>query len=89
MSETLQNILAEALTGECAAWGIVDARIAANGMARRVLETMRQPTPEMLEAGNSGLSGNGVNDVQHDDSLMCWEAMIDAALNPSPTHPTT
>jgi hypothetical protein len=85
MEETMQDILAERLTSECAAWGIGDARIAANGIARRVIEILREPTPAMIEAGNLGLAANGVDNVEDDDALACWSRMVEAALNPSPS----
>jgi len=54
-------------------------------LARAAIEAIRAPTDAMREAGESALSQNGVDYVEPDDSLVCFEAMIDAALNEKAT----
>lgn len=40
----------------------------------------KKPTPEMLEAGDMGLSNAGVDNSTTEDAAWCWAAMIAAAL---------
>lgn len=79
MSETMQDKLRNALESNCRAWGCVDPRIAAAEMARKALETLREPTPEMVDAGRTKTNWGafGTDEV--------WVAMIEAGLDPSPT----
>ncbi|MGV0879499.1 hypothetical protein V6767_20400 [Martelella sp. FLE1502] len=51
-----------------------------NALARAAIEAMREPTPAMCEAGETGLAANGVDDVNETDAPECWKAMITAAL---------
>jgi predicted CoA-binding protein len=38
-----------------------------------------EPTEAMVEAGNNALCDNGVDDIQDDDALAAYRAMISAA----------
>jgi hypothetical protein len=58
----------------------------AHELARDILEALREPTEAMLAAGLDGYRFGAQNDdegyaVAADQ---CWQAMIDAALTPSP-----
>lgn len=52
--------------------------------ARAAIEAMREIPQGMVDAGNSALSSNGVDNVEDDDAAMCWQAMIEFALSQSP-----
>lgn len=55
--------------------------------ADAVLAAMREPDEKMQRHGKNALSSNGVDCAGCDDSRMCWQAMIDAALEPKPSGP--
>jgi len=54
--------------------------------ARAVLMAIREPSEGMMDAGRDMLTERGCNPLTGDESE-CWQAMIDAALNP-PQQPT-
>lgn len=55
-------------------------------LARAAIEAMRTIPQSMVDAGNSALSSNGVDNVEDDDAAFCWQAMIDAALSQNTLH---
>lgn len=56
------------------------AQIVARAVIPVVLERLREPTPAMAEAGESGLAKAGVDDPNKVDACECWQAMFDAAI---------
>lgn len=58
---------------------IVGYRLEAERVLRAVFEAVKEPTPEMVAAGNSALGDNGVDYVEDDDGLVCIRAGIIAS----------
>lgn len=52
--------------------------------ARAAIAAMREPTVEMWEVGCAALEGPDAG-----YAAVCWQAMIDAALEPAPASDTT
>ena len=55
-------------------------------LARAAIDAMRDIPQGVVDAGNSALSSNGVDNVEDDDAALCWQAMIEFALSQD-THP--
>ncbi len=55
----------------------------ADGIARKVLQAMREPTDFMIDAGERAASSIGMNDPQ---AVVTYTAMIDAALSEGSSH---
>lgn len=54
-------------------------------IARAAIEAMREPTPNMIAAGNieivsPGEDGDYLGTLENEEARECWQAMIDAAL---------
>lgn len=50
-----------------------------NGMASTAIAAMREPTQEMLEAGEYEIPVADLDELPKDIARACWQAMVNAA----------